>query len=246
MDRSRRWHLKVAADPQSAGETSTCSLIRNPLSGHDPGAGWVGGEIEAVPSDAYGEVDLERHHLVRADRQFSAPESLNAERVAERPRAPLGVTRSRRRRVVIGVMFLVMTRRCQGSPFDDAFSDPASHEPAEGIPRSPSASPTPSWATPGGDGIGEVRSRRRHDRGPSPSRREPLVGARQWVRRARSGGERRHRVMTPGGAGFARSPVCGGTRRRCGAVQRVVAGGCVQRGRSPMTVARIMRRTAGK
>ena len=34
---------------------------------------------EQVPS-THGEVDLERHHLVRADRQFSAPESLSAAR----------------------------------------------------------------------------------------------------------------------------------------------------------------------
>ena len=39
------------------------------------GTPWIRQATEQVPSQSYGSVDLERHHLVRADRQFSTPGS---------------------------------------------------------------------------------------------------------------------------------------------------------------------------
>ena len=79
-------------------------------------------------------------------------------------------------------MFLATTGRRRDRPFDDALSDPASHEPAEGAVGHPAITvgkPDAVMRDPGGDGIarfGVVAV----DRGAASSRREPLIGARQW------------------------------------------------------------------
>jgi hypothetical protein len=68
-DEDHRCRLRHAQCPQPLILASVGTAPDRRVSGTP----WVGRATEQVPSDDYGAVDLERHHLVRADQHFSAP-----------------------------------------------------------------------------------------------------------------------------------------------------------------------------
>jgi hypothetical protein len=75
----------VGSDRERGLLRQMCAGAHPPMRRGPPSAGMVDRRLRQLPSHPYGEVDLERHHLVRVARHRSAPAAIASARHARRP-----------------------------------------------------------------------------------------------------------------------------------------------------------------